>query len=44
MQSVGAWKGIRDIQRGRADLLPTKPKMIRNIGSLFCTTLADSLQ
>jgi len=41
---VGAWKGIRDIQRGRAGLLPTKSKAIRDLNGQLCATPADSLQ
>jgi len=44
MRGVGAWKGIRDIQRERAGLLPTKPKAIRDLNGQFCATSADSLQ
>jgi len=44
MRGVGAWKGIRDIQRGRAGLLPTKPKAIRDLNGQLCATPADSLQ
>ena len=35
MQGVGAWKGIRDIQRGRAGLLPSGPKAIKNLDGQF---------
>lgn len=44
MQGVGVRKGIRDIQRGRVGLLPTKPKAIRNLDGQFCATPADSLK
>jgi len=40
MRGVGAWKGIRDIQRVRA----TRPKAIRDLNCQFCATPADSLQ
>ena len=44
MRGVGAWKGIRDLQRGRAGLLPTRPKAVRNLDGKFCATPADSLR
>ena len=37
-------KGIRDIQKRRAGLLPSTPKAIRNLDDRFCATPADSLQ
>ena len=43
MQGVGAWKDIRDLQRGKAGLLPTRPKVVRNLDGKFCATPADSL-
>ena len=33
-----AWKYIRDIQRGRAGLKPTKPKAVRKLDGALCTT------
>ena len=44
MQGVSAWKDIRDLQRGRAGLLPTRPKVVRNLEGKFCATPADSLR
>ena len=43
MQGVGAWKDISDLQRGKAGLLPTRPKAVRNLDGKFCATPADSL-
>ena len=37
-RSVGAWKDIRDLHRGRAGLLPTRPKAVRNLDGKFCAT------
>ena len=39
-----AWKYIRDIQRGRTGLQPTKPKAIRNLNGDLCSTSTKSLQ
>ena len=39
-----AWKCVRDIQRGRAGLHPTKPKAVRNLNGDLCSTPAESLQ
>jgi len=39
-----AWKYIRDIQRGRAVLKPTKPKAVRKLDGALCTTPVESLQ
>lgn len=38
-----AWKCVRDIQRGRAGLHPTKPKAVRNLNGDLCSTPAESL-
>ena len=40
---MDAWKDIRDLQRGRAGLLPTRPKAVRNLDRKFCATPADNL-
>ena len=39
----GAWKGIRDIQRGRAGLHPTRSKSIKTLDGQLCLTPAESL-
>ena len=44
MRGVGAWKDIRDLQRRRAGLLPTRPKAVRNLDGKLCATTADSLR
>ena len=44
MCGVGAWKDIRGLQRGRAGLLPTRPKVVRNLDGKFCATPADSFR
>ena len=39
MQGVGAWKDIRDLQRRRAGLLPTRTKAVRNLDGKFVSLL-----
>jgi len=37
-----AWKKcIRDLQRGRTDLKPTKPKAVRKLDGDLCSTLLE---
>jgi len=38
------WKYIRDIQRGRAGLKPTKQKAVRKLNGDLCSTPVESLQ
>ena len=39
-----AWKCVRDIQRGRAGLHPTKSKAVWNLNGDLCSTPAENLQ
>ena len=33
----GAWKGLKDIQKGRSGLKPVRPRGIRNCEGQLCT-------
>ena len=39
--SGGAWRSIRDIQRVRGGLLPTKPSTIRNSEGVLCSSSTE---
>ena len=40
----GVWKGLRDIQRGRAGLRPVRPRAIQNASRSLCMGLINTLQ
>ncbi len=39
----GVWQGVREIQRGRCGLQPTRPKVIRNQNGEFCVGPSEVL-
>ena len=42
--SGGAWRSIRDIQRVRGGLLPTKPSTIRNSDGVLCSSSTECVR
>ena len=43
-ESGGAWRSIRDIQRGRGGLPPTRPRAIRNSEGVLCSSSTECMQ